>query len=117
MRFLLLGLLTLGMAFGADSVAIMKKVEALIVSAGHAADSNRNGEAEGAYKAAIVQCDLLPPREYSCKTNVLGTLARFYSHIRDYVKAEAVYRERLEILVAHPTLGGRPDLEIGETMF
>ena len=117
MRLLLLLLITLGSAFGADSEAIMKKMGELVLRAGQAADSNRNSEAEEDYKAAIIQCDLLPPSQYHCKTNVLWTLGRFYEHANDTVNSEAVYKERLEILVAHQRPGSRPDLEIGDTLF
>jgi hypothetical protein len=70
-------LLTLDWVFGADSEAIMKKVGALVISANQAASSNHNSEAEQDYKAAIVQCDLLPPIQYYCKTNVLRNLGDF----------------------------------------
>ena len=117
MRFLLLALLTLDSAFGADPEAIMKKVGALVVSANQAAASNRNSEAEEDYKEAVVQCDLVPPGQYYCKTNVLRNLGDFYSRIKDNVKSEEVRKERLEILLAHRKVGGPLDLEIGDALF
>lgn len=117
MRFLLLALMTLGVAFGADSEAIQRKATKLVHSADLAAASDHNSEAEEAYKEAIVQCDLLPPDKYDCKTDVLWKLGRLHEHLRDLSKAEAIYKERLEILLSHQKAGARPDLDVGQALY
>lgn len=117
MRFIFLFVMALGTTFGADPEAIQKKATALAESADRAAASNQNGEAEEGYKAAIVQCDLLPPDKYNCKTDVLWKLGRLHEHLRDLSKAEAVYKERLQILLLHRKAGARPDLDVGQALF
>jgi TonB family protein len=117
MRYFLLTLMTLVTAFGADSEAIMKMVTALVRSADQASAADHNSEAEEGYKAAIVQCDLLPPDKYGCKTDVLWKLGRLNEHLRDLSKAEAIYKERLEILLSHQKAGARPDLDVGQALF
>jgi hypothetical protein len=117
MRSLFLVLAALGTTFGADLEAIQKKAIALLNSADQALASNHNSEAEEGYKAAIVQCDLLPPEKYHCKTDVQWKLGRFYSHVNDRLNGEATYKQRLDILVAHQKAGARPDLDIGIALF
>ena len=110
-------LLTLATAFGADSEATQKKVTALVQMADQAMAANQNSEAEELYKAAVVQCGFLPPAQYHCKTGVLWSLGKLYSHINDRVKSEATYKERLGILVANQKSGIQPDLDIGIALF
>jgi len=112
-RFLFLALLTIHPAWGIDNQAIQRIIDDILRQADQAASSNRNAEAEQGYKAALGHCDLQSPSMYHCKTNVLWRLGRFYSHAKDGLKAEAIYKERLDILLSHQEAGARPDLDIG----
>jgi tetratricopeptide (TPR) repeat protein len=51
------------------------------------------------------------------KTDVLWKLGRLHEHLRDLSKAEAVYKERLQILLSHQKAGARPDLDVGQALF
>lgn len=117
MRFIFLLVMTLVAAFAADPQAIQMKVNALVRAADQAASSSRNSEAEEGYKTAIVQCGLLPPDKYHCKTDVLWKLARFYEHFKEYTKMEVAYKERLEILSSKQKAASRPDLDLGIALF
>jgi TonB family protein len=118
MRLLVFIVITAGTTFGAEpEAAIQTKVTALVRTADQAAASNRNSEAAEAYKAAILQCDLLPPDKYNCKTDVLWKLGRLHERLRDLANAEGVYKERLEILLSHQNAGTRPDLDVGQALF
>lgn len=114
-RFALL--LILPLAFGADPEVAQRNATALIRKADQALAANRIEEAEGAYKAAIEQCDLLPPDKYHCKTDVQWKLGRLYGKVGDVAKAEAVYKSRVTVLEAHQEVGERPDLDLGIALF
>ena len=117
MRSLFLVVMALGTTFGADPEAIQRKATALVHEADQAVASNHNSEAEEGYKAAIAQCDLLPPEKYHCKTDVQWKLGRFYSHVNDRLNGEATYKQRLDTLVANQEAGAPPDLDIGIALF
>lgn len=111
-------LLAFGPCFGADPEAIRDKVTAMVKTADQAAASGQSAEAENGYKAAIAQCDLLPPAWYHCKADVLRSLGVFYGRSKDNSKEEATYKERLDILVSNQKDPVKfPDLEIGNTLF
>jgi hypothetical protein len=105
--------MALGTTFGADPEAIQRKATALVHEADQAVASNHNSEAEVGYKAAIAECNLLPPEKYHCKTDVQWKLGRFYSHVNDRSNGEATYKQRLDTLVANQKAGAPPDLDIG----
>jgi tetratricopeptide (TPR) repeat protein len=109
--------LFLPLAFGAGPEAIERNATALVQQADQAAASSKFAAAEEAYKAAIQQCDLLPPDKYHCKTDVLRKVGNFFSRTEDAGKAEAAYKERLDVLMAHEKPGERPDLDIGIALF
>jgi tetratricopeptide (TPR) repeat protein len=122
MKFLLLALLTVPFIGNAQSKEknneiIQRIIDGIVRNADQAVASNRNDEAEQGYKAALGHCDLQSPVRVRCKTDALWRLGRFYSHMKDRVKAEAVYKQRLDILVANQKAGARPDLDIGIALF
>jgi hypothetical protein len=81
-----------------DPEAIRRNVTALVRRADEASASNRNAEAEDGYQKAVRECEPMPPDQYHCKTGVLWSLGRFYSHVGEQPKAEAVYKQRIDIL-------------------
>jgi tetratricopeptide (TPR) repeat protein len=104
-------------AFGADPDTIQRNVTTLVQRADQALASNHNADAEQGYQMALKECDSMPPDRYHCKTGVLWSLGRFYSQIGDVDQAEAVYRQRVDILTAHQRPGMLPDLDLGIALF
>jgi len=107
----------LASAFGADPGTIQQRATALVERADQSAKLGQNAEAEEGYKAAIRECDAMPPDQYHCKTGVLWSLGHFYSRVKDRERAEATYKERLEVLLANQIAGKRPDLDVGIAFF
>lgn len=103
--------------FGTDIEAVQRKIIAMTQAGDKALASGQIAAAADGYKSAIRECDSLPPEKYHCKTDGLWKLARLYSQVKDPVNAEAVYKERLAILLAHQEPSSRPDLDLGIAWF